>query len=432
MPIRINPIRKLNCHLLNVALRPLTTFSLVILFAAPAAAQGPKMGGVTSKPTETFTVNPGFRDWGPTAVSGTTIIGGNSSGRGGLFAVDSVTGKLKWSSRPTGLAHGSPFVSTRPAVAGNVVIVPMGNTLIALSLATGKELWRGPKTAQSASVAADAGTAFVLGEDNIFYALDTATGHHKWKVAFTQGRGSCYSQPVVRDGVVYVTGSIEISPATARGPATTYRHLFAFDANTGEERWRYPAKPAGWRDVCLTQPIAAEDGFFAVADETIHALDRTTGRDRWTLEVKRPVEGSVRAVAVDGLVDAGRVLIGMTSGYLIAFEKATGKTAWEIRGQYRVASPSTAVVGGVLYFQGHPGAEPAAEIQDRILYVNGRPVQPVPVLPPGKLNALDLRTQKILWSFSRPTREANWPFGSVTPVAEGLWVDSYQALVKLQ
>lgn len=419
-------------NLLKWALRGSGVFAIIIGSSVAAAAQLTSYRPVVSDPREALTVNPGFRDWGATAVSGTTIVGGNSSGRGGLFAVDTATGKLRWSSRPTGLAHGSPFVSTRPAVAGNVVIVPMGNTLVALSLATGKELWRGPKTAQSASVAADSRTVFVMGEDNNFYALDSASGRQKWKKAFTQGRGSCYSQPVVRDGIIYVTGSLEISPTTDRGPATTYRHLFALDADTGEERWRYPAKPAGWRDVCLTQPIAAEDGFFAVADETIHALDRTTGQARWTLEVKRPVERSVRAVAVGGLVDAGRVLIGLTSGYLIAFEKATGKTAWEIRGQYRVASPSTAVAGGVLYFQGHPGAEPAAEIQDRILYVNGRPVQPVPVLPLGKLNALDLRTQKILWSFSRPTKEANWPFGFVTPADGGLWVDSYQALVKLQ
>ena len=53
-------------------------------------------------------------------------------------------------------------------------------------------------------------------------------------------------------------------------------------------------------------------------------------------------------------------------------------------------------------------------------------------LPPGTLHALDLDTRAILWSFSRPTAEPNWPFGHVTPANGGLWVDSYQALVKLQ
>ena len=40
-------------------------------------------------------------------------------------------------------------------------------------------------------------------------------------------------------------------------------------------------------------------------------------------------------------------------------------------------------------------------------------------------------TRVILWSFSRPTGEPNWPFGTVTPADGGLWVDPYQALIKL-
>ncbi len=109
----------------------------------------------------------------------------------------------------------------------------------------------------------------------------------------------------------------------------------------------------------------------------------------------------------------------MTKSYLIAFDKASGQTAWEIQGQDGPSHPSTAVAGRVLYFQGHPGAEPAAEIQGGIVYQGGRPVVSAPVLPPGRLNALDLVTRAILWSFSRPTAEANWSFGFVTPVDGG-------------
>ena len=64
--------------------------------------------------------------------------------------------------------------------------------------------------------------------------------------------------------------------------------------------------------------------------------------------------------------------------------------------------------------------------------MGGKPVEPVPVLPGGVLRALDLDTRSGLWTFSHRTTEANWPFGSVTPVDGGLWVDSYQAMVKLQ
>jgi outer membrane protein assembly factor BamB len=186
--------------------------------------------------------------------------------------------------------------------------------------------------------------------------------------------------------------------------------------------------------VCYSQPIVTADTFFAVGDEqTLYALDTTTGRERWKpLEVRRPVEGRERAVSVHGLVEADGVLIGITRNFLIAFEKATGKTAWEVAGQYHESAPSTAVAGRVLYFQGHPGASPAAEVQDRVVYSGGKPVVSAPALPRGRLNALDLDTRAILWSFTRPTAEANWPFGYVTPVDGGLWVDSYQALVKLQ
>jgi outer membrane protein assembly factor BamB len=144
------------------------------------------------------------------------------------------------------------------------------------------------------------------------------------------------------------------------------------------------------------------------------------------------VDGRVRPVALFGLVDAGPVLVGLNHAALMAFDKATGQKAWEIPGQYRTTFPSTAVAGRVLYFQGHPGVSPVDEVQGRILYSGGRAINQPAALPSGVLHALDLDTRAILWSFSRPTVEANWPFGFVTPVEGGLWVSSYQALVKLQ
>jgi hypothetical protein len=71
------------------------------------------------------------------------------------------------------------------------------------------------------------------------------------------------------------------------------------------------------------------------------------------------------------------------------------------------------MAGNILYFQGSPASEPAAASR-------------------GMLHALDLTTRAIVWSFSRPTAEPNWAFGTVTPFDGGLWVSSYQALVKLQ
>ena len=379
-------------------------------------------------PTEKLTVNPGFRDWGAATLVGTTLLAGNPTNRGGLFAVDTLTGKVKWMHRP---ATGATSVSTAPAVSGDVVISSIGYTVVALSLATGKQLWRGPETRLGATIATASGLAYVRSEDGNFYALEAATGRERWKMAFAR-IGSCEPVPVVRDGIVYVNGIVLVRPADANRSADYASHLFALDATTGQERWRYPAvgqsSPGG---ICLEQPIVTADTYFAVGSRTLYALSLSTGRERWKpVAVRRPVGAQVRSVPIGGLVDAGSVLVGVTPGYLIAFDKATGQTAWEIAGQYRDTRPATAVAGRVLYFQGHPGAAPLGESLGT--YIGGRPVVGPAALPGSVLNALDLDTRAILWSFSRPTAEENWPFGYVTPIDGGLWVDSYQALVKLQ
>lgn len=378
-------------------------------FCAAALAQPdiPNIEPIRTVPAERITVNPGFRDWGPTTVAGTTILGGNSTNRGGVFAVDMPTGRVRWTYRPV-LNGGTASVPTAPGVSGNVVIVPFAaaspGAVVGMSLATGKEMWRGPDPARGAAVAIGFGLAYVLGKDGNFYALDAATGREAWRVAFATNRAVCASRPIVRDDTIYLTGS-----------AGAGYYLFALDARSGQERWRYRAEaPDVAAGVCLRQPVVTADAVFAAGDNYLYAVTRATGREQWKpIEIRRPVDGSVRGVEMDGLVDAGPVLIGMTSGFLIAVDKASGRTAWEMAGTYSLASPSTAVAGHVLYFQGSPSTRPAAA-------------------PSGTLYAIDVDTRAILWSFSRPTAEPQWPFGAVTPVDGALWVGSYQALVKLQ
>ncbi|MCX6624642.1 MAG: PQQ-binding-like beta-propeller repeat protein [Acidobacteria bacterium] len=401
----------------------MTIFSRsMILGAALGAVFGfalsdpPQFQPLRKAPTEKFVVNPGFRDWGPATVAGTTILAGNPTNRGGLFAIDMLSGKLKWTYRPV-FSSGTASVSTPPAVSGGLVITPFAaaypGAVVAVSLATGKEVWRGPDPVRNAAVAVDSELAYILGKDGNFYAMDARTGQQRWKVPFANNLAPCASRPIVRDATIYLTGIGAATPGNPARPAGYY--LFALDARTGQERWRYRAEaPYVHPGVCLSQPVVTADTIFAAGEAHLYAVERTAGRDRWPpFEVRRPVEGKDRPVEVQGLVDAGPVLIGMTSGFLIAFEKDSGRTAWELAGQYQLTAPAMAVAGNVLYFQGSPAAKPA-------------------VSPRGTLHALDLDSRAILWSFSHPTASPNWRFGFVTPVNGGLWVDSYQALLKLE
>lgn len=378
------------------------------------AQDAPTIRPIRTAPTQEFLVNAGVRDWGPATVAGTTVLAGGPTGRGGLFAIDGRTGKLKWTYRPVGI-NGS--VSTPPAGYRDIAIAPFGaanpGAVVAVSMATGKELWRGPDPAVNSAVVVSGDLAYILDKRGEFHALAAATGRDVWKVAFSSHLAPCPTQPIVRDGVVYLMAEAEATAGDGKKPAGYY--LFALDAKSGQERWRYRAEaPYVHPGVCLAQLVVTATAIFATGESHLYAVDRANGRDRWMpVEVRQQTEGRDRPTEVAGLVDARDVLVGMTSGFLMAFDKASGRTAWRIPGEYTLSQPATAVAGNVLYFQGSPSTQPAAATR-------------------GTLHALDLDTRTILWSFTRPTAEPNWPFGWVTPVDGGVWVASYQAMIKLR
>ncbi|MBD3728215.1 MAG: PQQ-dependent dehydrogenase, methanol/ethanol family [Sphingomonadales bacterium] len=84
------------------------------------------------------------------------------------------------------------------------------------------------------------------------------------------------SQPLVYDGMIYVTGS--------------YSRLFAFDAKTGEKVWEYDARlPDGIMPCCdVVNRGAAIHGnkvIFATLDAHLVALDRKTGKVIWNKKI---------------------------------------------------------------------------------------------------------------------------------------------------
>ena len=366
-----------------------------------AQADATSIRPVRQTPTEKFAVSNGNRDWGPASIAGNLIVAGGPSGKAGLHAVDMLTGKLKWSYRPADI-NGS--VSTPPAIVRDLAIAPFGaanpGAVIAVRLSTGKAVWRGPDPATNATVVALGDMVYIHDKDAVFLAFEAATGKEVWRRAFAR-QGFCEMRPVVAGGVVYVSGRVE---AVAGDPSVIEGvDLRALDALTGREKWKYRV-PAGShaRGVCLKEPVLAGTTLYGLAEWHLYAIDLETGREQFkAVETRTMVEGRLRPVEVVGLIDAGAVLVGASQTALIAFDKSSGQVAWEIPGEYSLSSPSLAVAGSVLYFQGSPQSRPALESR-------------------GTLYALDLDSRAVLWSFTRPTAEKNWSFGSVTPVNDGL------------
>ena len=376
-------------------------------------AQGTPSGvqPLRAQPSVKVAITAGFRDWGPATLAGDAIISTNMTGRGGVFAFDAATGKPRWTWRGDGSSGVS--VSAPVVVSGDTAVALLKtahpNRIVGLALATGKERWHVEvDVLREAELGAHGGLVFVQTADAHVRAYEAQTGKAAWAFSFDGESGACGSRPIVADGVAYFTGGLEAYSSV--GDRARDR-VWAIDAATGQEKWRHRTVAAS----CANHPVAVtSDGVFVTfdGDRRTYGLDRATGRRRWVQTITRTTDLE-RDYAVRGLVHAGDVIVGMTSLALVAFEPASGRVAWELPGQYRDQVPALAAVGGVLYFQGSPDARPAASTS-------------------GTLHALDLGTRQLLWSFTRPTEEANWPFGYLLPMDGGLWVDTYKALLKLE
>lgn len=134
---------------------------------------------------------------------------------------------------------------------------------------------------------------------------------------------SMETAPVVVDGVMFLT--------------TSYNHLYAIDAVTGQEFWHYKHKMGPITVYCCgpnNRGIAALDGmiYMATLDAKIVAFESKTGKVVWETQIADPELGyseTMAPVAVDG-----KILIGTNGGeygirgFVKAYDAKTGKLLW--------------------------------------------------------------------------------------------------------
>jgi quinohemoprotein ethanol dehydrogenase len=145
-----------------------------------------------------------------------------------------------------------------------------------------------------------------------------------WYADIPLNRGQ-EATPIVVDGVMYLGSS--------------WSNVFAFDARTGQQIWRYdPEVPRDWAaNVCcgvVNRGVAAWNGkiFVGTLDGRLVALDAATGDEVWSVYTidrskRYSTTGAVRVVK-------GRVLVGNSGaefgvrGYVSAYDAETGELAW--------------------------------------------------------------------------------------------------------
>jgi alcohol dehydrogenase (cytochrome c) len=131
------------------------------------------------------------------------------------------------------------------------------------------------------------------------------------------------SQPLVVDGVMYVTGS--------------YSRIWAIDLATGEEIWQYDARlPDGIMPCCDVinrgAAIYGDMVYFGTLDAKVVALDKKTGKVKWKKTVGDYKAGYSLTAAP--LIVKGKIITGVSGGEfgivgkVEARDAKTGELVW--------------------------------------------------------------------------------------------------------
>jgi outer membrane protein assembly factor BamB len=209
-----------------------------------------------------------------TAADGRLYLGTHD---GKVLAFDPARGERIWE-----FTSGDSVLAA-PAVDGTRLFFgSFDGHVYALEASTGRLLWKRDTRGAVVSTPAVAGDRVVVGNRAYdLLGLDARTGEPAWTryVWFSWVESSA----TVRDGVAYV-GS---SDAAA---------VYAFDARTGERRWKTDVFGWAWGQPAVTGSrvyagTSSQKGYLAGHAALVVAMDRATGRPAWHYLAEPPASG---------------------------------------------------------------------------------------------------------------------------------------------
>jgi alcohol dehydrogenase (cytochrome c) len=139
----------------------------------------------------------------------------------------------------------------------------------------------------------------------------------------TEVKESMETSPIVVNGIMYVT--------------TSFSHVYALNARTGEELWHFKPRLGPITTYCCGPnnrgvAVFGDMVYLATLDSKLVGLDAKTGAVRWRTTIADPEKGYSETMAPT--VVNGKVLIGTNGGeygirgFVRAYDAKTGKLVW--------------------------------------------------------------------------------------------------------
>ena len=253
---------------------------------------------------------------GQVGTGGVAFDGGRvfaATGFGQLFALDAANGATAWV-----IDLDTPALAAPTIADGRVFVITQSNTLLALSVSDGTELWRFRGVPSSAGLlgsgtpAVSGNTVVVPYSSGEIVALNATTGEPRWADAVVTGARyqalsglrDLVASPVIVGGSVIATGvgGRTISVALESGSRQ-------WETNVGS----------------VHTPIVAGDVVFLVDLEgRLMALSRSTGRIQWAIDLPGGSGEGEEKWAGPALAD-GVLFIVSSDGNVLRINPANGE-----------------------------------------------------------------------------------------------------------
>lgn len=194
------------------------------------------------------------------------------------------------------------------------------------------------------------GGGMVYATDNrqTLYAVDAATGQEQWR--YTE-LGRLNRGPTLADGTLYVGTDTGLQAIDVDARTEQWYYSFGYGYGEGLDRGEY--FPSGAPTV--------HDGTVYVGTNggVVHAVDATTGEKRWTFTapVRRPPGfGEIEGLTYDNIAGAisvsdGTAFFSSWNGHVYALDADTGRLRWSFDAKDQLEGAAT-LVGNNVYAAG--------------------------------------------------------------------------------
>ncbi len=241
-----------------------------------------------------------------------------TTGFGGIYAMDSITGAPKWRK-----IMESP-IRISPTVTQNAVLIQtVDNKLYALDKMTGNELWRFGVAHEDTVIAGGASPAF-SSEDNIVVAgfsngeivvLNATIGTPLWSYALVSNNSvnssteinTISSYPIVENGSIYAVSNGDI--------------LVSLDIRTGETIWQ---KEIG----SMQNMLLVGDYLFIISNKNIlYSVNKNDGNIMWSIDMRDYIydeEENGEVFAHQPIMIDGNILLAFSNGRVFKIKASKG------------------------------------------------------------------------------------------------------------